>query len=161
MRKKKSNSFVKDDVSFFEYARVNEMPIQTFAFPNYYAIVVAVWKDSVFLLVPNLRFLLSKLGPLAKIELNWINNGFSTINCQKSGQRPTEIFLFSKYHSTTLTVELESICAQLKIFTHKNSFTWLNFTKLCILNPITCHRLTLKGIFFLYHRKKPKEEVKI
>ena len=43
------------------------MPIQTFAFPNYCAIVVAVGK--VFLLVPNLRFLLSKLGPLAKIKL--------------------------------------------------------------------------------------------
>ena len=36
------------------------MPIQTFAFPNYYAIVLAVGKDKVFLLVPNLRFLLSK-----------------------------------------------------------------------------------------------------
>ena len=45
------------------------MSIQTFAFPNYYAILVAVGKDSVFLLVPNLRFLLSKLGPLAKIKL--------------------------------------------------------------------------------------------
>ena len=45
------------------------MPIQTFAFSNYYAIVVAVGKDQVFLLVPNLRFLLSKLGPLAKIKL--------------------------------------------------------------------------------------------
>ena len=50
----------------------------------------------------------------------------------KSSQRTTEIFLFSKYHCTTLTVKLEldvSVCAQLKIFTHKNSFTWLNFTK--------------------------------
>ena len=45
------------------------MPIQTFTFPNYCAIVVAVGKDKVFLLVPNLRFLLSKLGPLAKIKL--------------------------------------------------------------------------------------------
>ena len=43
------------------------MPIQTFAFPNYYA--VAVGKDSVFLLVPSLRFLFSELGPLAKIKL--------------------------------------------------------------------------------------------
>ena len=41
------------------------MPIQMFAFPNYYAIV----PDYVFLLVPKLRFLLSKLGPLAKIKL--------------------------------------------------------------------------------------------
>ena len=45
------------------------MSIQTFAFPNYCAIVVAVGKELVFLLVPNLRFLLSKLGPLAKIKL--------------------------------------------------------------------------------------------
>ena len=41
------------------------MPIRTFAFPNYYAIVLAVGKDQVFLLAPNLRFLLSKLDPLA------------------------------------------------------------------------------------------------
>ena len=108
------------------------MPIQTFAFPNYYAIVVAVGKECVFLLVPNLRSLLSKLGPLAKIKLIQMKNGFSTINCRKRCQRPIEMFLFSKYHCTTLTVELEldvSVCAQLKIFTHKNSFTWLNFTK--------------------------------
>ena len=45
------------------------MPIKTFAFPNYCALVVAVGKDQVFLLVPNWRFLLSKLGPLAKIKL--------------------------------------------------------------------------------------------
>ena len=45
------------------------MPIQTFAFPNYYAIVLAVGKDKVFLLVPSWRFLLSNLGPLAKIKL--------------------------------------------------------------------------------------------
>ena len=69
MREKNSNLFVKDDVSFLQYARVNEMPIQTFAFPNYHAIVVAAAKDSVSLLVPNLRFLLSKLGPVAKIKL--------------------------------------------------------------------------------------------
>ena len=45
------------------------MPIQMFAFPNYFAIVLAGGKDKVFLLVPNLRFLLSKLGPLVKIKL--------------------------------------------------------------------------------------------
>ena len=45
------------------------MPIETFAFPNYYAIVLAVGKDQVFLLVPNWSFLLSNLGPLAKIKL--------------------------------------------------------------------------------------------
>ena len=45
------------------------MPIQTFALLNYYAIVVAVGKDKVFLLVPNLGLLLSKLGPLVKVKL--------------------------------------------------------------------------------------------
>ena len=45
------------------------MPIQMFAFPNYYAIVLAVGKDKMFPLVPNLRFLLSKLDPLVKIKL--------------------------------------------------------------------------------------------
>ena len=106
--------------------------------------------------MPNLRFLLSKLGPLAKIKLIQMKNGFSTVNCRRSCQRPTEIFLFSNYHCTTLTVELEldvSVCAQLKIFTHKNSFAWLSFTKLDILGPITCHRLTLKGNFFVAQRK--------
>ena len=32
------------------------MSIKMFAFPNYYAIVLAVGKDKVFLLVRNLRF---------------------------------------------------------------------------------------------------------
>ena len=53
-----------------------------------------------------------------------MNNGFSTINCQQSCQRPTEIFLFSKYHCTTLTVELGldvSVCAQLKILATKTA----------------------------------------
>ena len=67
-----------------------------------------------------------------------MKNGFSTINCRKSCQRPTEIFLFSEYHCTTLTAELElnvSVCAQLKFFAHKNSFTWLNFTKTLYFGP--------------------------
>ena len=76
------------------------MPIQT-------CIVLVVGKDSVFLLVPNLRFLLSKFGSLAKIKLIQMEIRFSTINCHKSCQRPTKIFLFSKCHCTTLTVELE------------------------------------------------------
>ena len=33
--------------------------------------------------------------------------------------------------------------------------------KLGILGPITCHRLTLKGKFFLYRREKLKEKLKI
>ena len=102
--------------------------------------------------MPNLRFLLSKLGQLAKIKLIQMKNGFFTINCRKSCQRATEIFLFSKYHCTILTIELEldvSACAQLKIFTHKNSFTWLDFTKTLRFGP----RLTLKGKFFVSQEK--------
>ena len=45
------------------------MPVQLLAFSNYYAIVLAAGKDKVFLFVPSLRFLLSNLGPLAKIKL--------------------------------------------------------------------------------------------
>ena len=85
-----------------------------------------------------------------------MKNGFSTINCRKSCQRPTEIFLFLKYHCTTLTVEVEldvSVCAQLKSFTHKNSFMWLNFTKTLYFGPVTCHKLKLKGNFFASHEK--------
>ena len=100
-----------------------------------------------FLLVPSLRFLLSKLGPLAKMKLIWMKNGFSTINCRKNCQRPTEIFLFSKYHCTTLAVALElgvSVGAQLKIFTHKNSFTWLNFTKTQYFGPNNLPKIDVK-----------------
>ena len=85
-----------------------------------------------------------------------MKNGFSTINCQKSCQRPRKVFLFSKYHCTTLTVELVldvSVCAQLKFFTHKNSSHGLILQKTCILGPITCHRLTLNGNFFVSQEK--------
>ena len=67
-----------------------------------------------------------------------MKNGFFIINFRKSCEKPTEIFLFSKYRCTTLTVELEldvTDCAQLRIFTHKNSFTWLNFTKTLYFGP--------------------------
>ena len=97
--------------------------------------------------MPNLKFLLSKVGSLAKIELIEMKNGFSTINCRKNCQRPTEIFLFSKYHCTTLTVELEldvSVCAQLKIFSHKNSFTRLNFTKTLYFGPNNLPQIDVK-----------------
>ena len=53
MREKEKQFFVKDDVSFLQFARVNEISIETFAFPKYYAIVLAVGKDQVFLLVPS------------------------------------------------------------------------------------------------------------
>ena len=76
------------------------------------------------------------------------------------------MFLFSKDHCMTLTVELEldvAVYFQLKIFTHKNSFTWLTVVilqKLCILGPITCHRLTLKGKLFCITGKSSKENQK-
>ena len=85
-----------------------------------------------------------------------MKNGFSTVNCRKSCQRPIEIFLFSKYHCTTLTVKLEldvSVCAQLKILPTKTASRGLILQKLCILGPITCHRLTLKGNFFVSQEK--------
>ena len=59
--------------------------------------------------MPNLRFLLSKLGPLAKIKLIQNRNGFSTINSQKSCQRPTEIFLFSKYYCPVVFMTLPQL----------------------------------------------------
>ena len=45
------------------------MPIEMFAFSNYNSVFLAIGKDGVFLLVPNWRFLLSNLGPHAKIKL--------------------------------------------------------------------------------------------
>ena len=89
-----------------------------------------------------------------------MKNGFSTINCRKSCQRPTEIFLFSKYHCMTLTVELEldvSVCAQLKTFTTKTASHGLTLQKLCILGPMTCQRLTLKGKFFCITGKNSRK----
>ena len=80
-----------------------------------------------------------------------MRNGFSTTNYRKSCQRPT------KNHCTTLTVELEldvSVCAQLKIFTHKNSFTWLNFTKPLYFGPSNLSQIDIKkGKFFVSQEK--------
>ena len=88
-----------------------------------------------------------------------MKNRYSTVNWRKSCQRPIEIFLFSNYPCTTVTVELEldiSVSAQLKIFTHKNSFTWLNLQNLCTLGPITCHRWTLKNVFVSQEKAQGK-----
>ena len=68
------------------------MPIQTFTFLNYYAIVLAVGKDKVFLLMLNLRFLLSKLGALVKVKLIQTKNGFSTITVEKVVRGPQKYF---------------------------------------------------------------------
>ena len=92
-----------------------------------------------------------------------MENGFSTINCRKSCQRPTDIFLFSKYHCTTLTVELESdvsVRGQLKTFTHKDGFTWLNFTKTLYFGPNNLSQIDVKRYIFLYHRKKAQGKTK-
>ena len=70
------------------------------------------------------------------------------MNYRKRCQEPTEIFLFLKYPCTTLTVELEldvSVCAQLKISTHKNSFTWLNFTKALYLGANNLSQIDVRG----------------
>ena len=78
------------------------------------------------------------------------------MNCRKSSQRPTEIFLFSKYHCTTLTIELQldvSVCAQLKVFTNKNSFTWLNFTKTLYSDPNNLSQIDDKMYFFVSQEK--------
>ena len=85
-----------------------------------------------------------------------MKNRFSTVNCRKSCQRSTEIFLFSKYPCTTVTVELEldvSVCAQLKFLPTKTASHGLILEKLCILGTITCHRLALKGKFFASQEK--------
>ena len=77
-----------------------------------------------------------------------MKNRFSTVDCRKSCQKPTEIFLLSKYPCMTVTVELEldvSVCAELKIFTHKTASHDLILQNLCILGSITCHGLTLEG----------------
>ena len=92
-----------------------------------------------------------------------MKNGFSTINCQKSCQRPTEIFLFSKCPCTTLTVELEldvTVGAQIKIFTHRNSFAWLNFTKTLCFGSNNLSQIDVKVIFFV-SQEKVNEKLKI
>ena len=76
-----------------------------------------------------------------------MKNRFSTVNCRKSCQRPTEIFLLSKCPCMTVTVEPEldvSVCAQLKIFTHKNSFKWINFTKTLYFGPSKLSQIDVK-----------------
>ena len=72
---------------------------------------------------------------------------FSTINRRNSCQKPTEVFLFSKYHCTTLTVELEldvSVCAKFEIFADRNNFTWLNFTKTLYFGPNNLSQIDVK-----------------
>ena len=73
----------------------------------------------------------------------------------------TEIFPFSKYHCMTLTVELEldvSVCAKFKILPTKTASHGLILQKLCILGPITCHRLMLKGKCFVSQEKAQEAE---
>ena len=103
------------------------------------------------------------MDPLAKINLIWMKIRFSTIICRKSCQRPTEIFLFSKYHCTTLTVELESdvsVCAQLNFFTNKNSFIWLNFTKALCFGPNNLSQIDVERSNFFVSQEKAQGKSK-
>ena len=74
-----------------------------------------------------------------------MKNGFSTINCQKSCQRPTEIFLFSKYPCTTLTVEQE---LDVTVGAHENSLAWLNFSKTLCFGFNNLSQIDVKRYFF-------------
>ena len=86
------------------------MPIQTCAFPNYYAIILALGQD-----VPacaQFEIFVIRVGSTWENKTD-INK--KQIFRRKRCQSPTEIFLFSKYPCTTVTVELElnvSVCAQ-------------------------------------------------
>ena len=125
------------------------MPIQTFAFPNYYAIAVSCssWQRLGVSACAQFEIFVVKIGSTCENKTDLDENQISTVNCRKSCPRPTEIFLFSKDHCTTLTVEQEldvSVCAQLKIFTHKNSFTWLNFTKTLYFWPNNLSQIDVK-----------------
>ena len=104
-----------------------------------------------FLLVPNLRFCCQSWVHLQKKMKNIVHYKLS-----KSCQRLIEIFLFSKYHCRTLTVELEldvSVCAQLKIFTNKNSLTWLNFTKTLYFDSNNISQIDVKREIFVSQEK--------
>ena len=89
------------------------MPIQTFALPDYYAIVLAVGV-SVCDQFEIFEIFVVKVGSTCENKADLDENRYSTENCRKSCQRSTEIFLLSKYPCTTVTVELEldvSVCA--------------------------------------------------
>ena len=108
----------------------------------------------------ELEIFVVKLGSTCESKLIWMKKGISTSNCQKCCQRPTEIFLFSKYHCVTLTVDLELDvfgCAQFKILPTKTASHGLILQKLCIPGPITCHRLTLKGKYFCITGKSSRK----
>ena len=112
------------------------MPIQTFAFPNYYAIVLAVGKD--FAQFEIFEIFVVKVGSTCENKTDLGEKPIFHYKLSKKLSETHRNISFSKYHCTTLTVELElgvSVCAQLKTFTHKNSFTWLNFTKTLYIGP--------------------------
>ena len=124
------------------------MPILTLAFANYYVIVLAVGKHCV--------------SACAQFKIFVVKFGSTCENKTDLDEKQIFHYKLSKKLSEALTVELEldvTVCAQLKIFTHKNSFTWLNFTKTLYLGPITCHRLMLKGNFFVSLEKGQKLKI--
>ena len=86
------------------------MPIQTCAFPNYYAIILAA--EQYVSACAQFEIFVIKVGSTweNKTDINK-KQIFRRTRCQ----RPTEIFLFSKYPCATVTIELElyvSVCAQ-------------------------------------------------
>ena len=86
------------------------MSIQTCEFPNYYAIILAVGQD--VSACAQFELFVIKVGSIWENKTD-INK--KQIFCRKRCQRPAEIFLFSKYPCTTVTVEQElnvSVCAQ-------------------------------------------------
>ena len=90
-----------------------------------------------------------------------MKNGFSTISCKKVVRGPQKYFY--SYHCTILTVELEldvSVCAQLKIFTQRNSFTWLNFTKTLYFEPNNLSQIDVKRYFFFVSQEKAQGRIK-
>ena len=78
------------------------MSIQTCAFPNYYAIILAV--GQYVSACAQFEIFVIKVGSTWENKTD-INK--KQIFRRKRCLRPTEIFLFSKYPCTTVTVKLE------------------------------------------------------
>ena len=133
-----------------------------FASLNYYAIVLQLlcysWQRLDVCVCAQFEIFVVKVGSTCE---NKTDLDEKRIFHYKLSKKLSEAHRNISIHCTTLKVELEldvSVCAQLIIFAHKNSFTWLNFTKkLCILGPITCHRFTSKGKIFCITGKSSRK----
>ena len=137
------------------------MPIRTFAFPNYYA---SSWQRLGVSACAQFEIFVIKVGSTCENKTDLDEKRiFHYKLWKKLSEAHRSIFVFSKYHCTTLTVELEldvSVCTQLKILTYKNSFTWLNFTKTLHFGPNNLSQIDVKRRNFFYHRKRLKEKLK-